>query len=192
MAHSRKRAKPLRASLKKKKGNSNMASGRFNIHPFVVDIEGDHMKIYRTTNLYGDTVPMREVLSTPIKNAWIPDGGSPDHPSTNAQQRGRAILTYIKQNQYIYIGDGVLRILIKEPVLGFYSEVINNIPHSYIYTTKHVYIMDDRQVYPKSILLEPNAGIFSTANAGIEQRKEGLGKKIPMKGVLLKEYADDF
>ncbi len=144
-----------------------------------MEVADGHMTVFRTQ----DGEPQKKVFSSPVRQMWIPNGAGPGG-TADSDKEGNTILAHIKSNQYIHVGDGILRILIKEPVLGYYSEIINNdIPEPYIYTSKNVYILNDFKVYPKSILLDPTKGIFSPENEGIQQRKEGLGKKIDIKRI---------
>jgi len=168
----------LRTTRKLKKKSSNNMT--YKIHwnggtPFEVDVVDNHMTVFRTQDMYAQPMARKKVFDTEFKQLWVPTGAGPE-------QVGNTLLAYIKGNQYIHVGDGVLRLLIKEPVLGYYSELIHNdIPEPYIYTAKSVYILNDFKVYPKSILLDPSKGIFSPANDGLEGRKEGQGKKIALK-----------
>ncbi len=136
------------------------------------------MMVYRTEDMYGSPIPKKLVLSTPFKELWVPTGGPPNSVASNADKVGNTLLAYIKGNQYIHVGDGIMRILIKQSVEGFYSELSeNDIPEPYIYTTKSVIIINEGMVYPKSIFLD-NPG-----KAELETRKAGIGKKLDMKRI---------
>ena len=170
-----------KTSKKKKKGMTTT----YKIHwnggtPFEVDVTGDYMTVYRTQDMYAQPIPRMLVFDAKFKKLWVPNGAGPEHKeSGDPRELGNTLLAHIKGNQYIHVGDGVLRILINEPVLGYYSELIrSDIPEPYIYTAKNVYVINDFFVYPKSILLDPTKGVFSPANEGVEERKQGQGKKM--------------
>jgi hypothetical protein len=183
-ADSRGIFKWMRKTRKQKKNGPDNMSASYDIHwngarPYTVEINDGLMSVFRN----GDE-GKKLVFETTFKTLWVPHGGGPKGGFNQHDPRelGNTLLAYIKGNQYIHVGDGILRILIQEPVLGFYSELIaNDIPEPYIYTEKSVIIMNDYKVYPKSILLDPTEGIFSPANEGIETRKVGQGKKLGLK-----------
>jgi len=183
-ADSRGIFKWVRTTRKQKKNNSNKMPNTYEIHwngarPYTVEVNDGEMTVFRNRDDGKD-----QVFTTPFRKLWVPHGGGPKGgiDQHDPRELGNTLLAHIKTNQYIHVGDGILRILIKEPVVGFYSELIaNDIPEPYIYTEKSVIIMNDYKVYPKSILLDPTEGIFSPANEGIDTRKVGQGKKLALK-----------
>ena len=186
-SQTRKRSRALRKTSKQK--NPNTMATTYKIHwaggtPFEVDIVDAHMTVYRTQDMNAQPIARMKVFDTAFKQLWVPTGTGPEHSAGDPRKIGNTLLAYVKSNQYIHVGDGVLRILIKEPVLGYYSELVrNDIPEPYIYTAKKVFIINDFSVYPKSILLDPSRGILSPANEGIEARKQGQGKKMDFRRI---------
>jgi len=190
-ADSRGVFKWVRKTSKQKQQKTNKTPVRYEIHmnggrPFIVEVADGHMTVFLTQDVDGQLMSAKQVFSTPFKQLWVPTGAGPEHAEGDPREVGNTLLAYIKDNQYIHVGDGILRILIKEPVRGYYSELINNdVPEPYIYTDENVYIINDLRFYPKTILLDQTKGIFSPANEGLDERKQGQGTKMDFKRIRI-------
>jgi len=71
----------------------------FNKTHFSVKINSHTLTIYKTADAYGSSIPPILIFSTPFKRLWFKKG---------------PLVAHIKGHQYLYVGDGLLRLRIDD------------------------------------------------------------------------------